>query len=533
MFCYYLALPPTNFFLLAFAVPVFFGKAITDSKEPPLKNRYAFLAACLFWFPSIWWVSYPNPVCLLGLTVLVFVLSLFLLLFFISAQVLVHRFYVPLPLAMPLCWIGCEYLRCSLWDGFSLCALEHAFYQTPILIQLASIGGQYLVGGAVMFFGASLVSAYYWKKRNRIPRWFFLTLVTLIFVAVGVFSYSRIVTVKSVTLHSPSFTVAALQGKILVKPKASFEEQYKKFQQFIDVTQYLMDENKKPDLLIFPETIYPPCFYEFNGLLKPEDDGLTSDHVVRPFTALEDYVKDIQTPLLIGCCLYRYKDTFPPERFNSAMFILPSKENTFYRYDKSIRVKFGEYIPCAEYVPEQFRIKPISSETTQGRRPVAMYLKTPTAECCFTPNICIESCVPAYIRNQVWVLRKEGHEVQMLVNLSCDGWFRFSREIDQHFAANVFRAVENGLWHLSATDCGFSAVIRPDGVIRSHGSRGQLNAVIENVHPAAVLSSIQLPTIYQRFGDWYALICSEFVFATVLYKIVSQLLMKNKPSANI
>jgi apolipoprotein N-acyltransferase len=533
MLCYYLALPPTNIVLLAFLVPLFWGRAVIDSKECPLKNRYVFLAACLFWFPSIWWVSYPHPFCFLGLTALVFVLSLFLLLFFISAQVFVHRFYVPLPLAMPLCWIGCEYLRCSLWDGFSLCALEHAFYKTPVLIQLASIGGQYLVGGAVMFFGALLVSTYYWEKSNRIPRWCFLTLIVMIFVAVGVFSYSRIAAVNKATLHSPFLTVAALQGKILVKPKASFEEQCKKFQQFVDVTKYLIDENQKPDLLIFPETIYPPCLYEFNDLLKPEDDGLTSELVSEPFTVLEDYVREIQTPLLLGCCLYRYKDTLPPERFNSAMFILPDKENTFCRYDKHLRVKFGEYVPYAEYMPEQFRIKPISSETTQGHRQVAMYLKTPSAECCFIPNICIESSVPAYIRNQVWILRKEGHEVQMLVNLSCDGWFRFSREIDQHLAANVFRAVENGLWHISATDCGFSAVIRPDGVIGAHGGRGQLNAVIENVYPKAVLSSIQSPTIYQRFGDWYALICLEFIFAAVLYKIVSQILTKNKSSANI
>ncbi|MDR0608842.1 MAG: hypothetical protein LBG58_01910 [Planctomycetaceae bacterium] len=110
---------------------------------------------------------------------------------------------------------------------------------------------------------------------------------------------------------------------------------------------------------------------------------------------------------------------------------------------------------------------------------------------------------------------------QMLVNLSCDGWFRFSREIDQHLAANVFRAAENGLWHLSATDCGFSAVIRPDGVIEALGRRCQLNAVIGNVHPAAVLSSIQSPTIYQRFGDWYALICLEIVFVAVLFHFVT------------
>jgi apolipoprotein N-acyltransferase len=59
-----------------------------------------------------------------------------------------------------------------------------------------------------------------------------------------------------------------------------------------------------------------------------------------------------------------------------------------------------------------------------------------------SPNICYESVLPHVIRRQINTLQAEGKEPDVLVNLTNDGWFWGSSELDLHLACGIFRAVE-------------------------------------------------------------------------------------------
>ncbi|GHT37293.1 hypothetical protein FACS189427_10060 [Planctomycetales bacterium] len=388
-------------------------------------------------------------------------------------------------------------------------------------MQLASIGGQYLVSGAVMFFGASFVSFYYWEKNYVSRRYYAVSVIILfaVFITYGI--YRTEIINEKIRQDSHFFTVAALQGNTLVRVAETQDEREDRFKILLDAAQEtITNSNAKPDLIVFPEVSFPQPFSEFCGSLVPVEEELPQ--VAEPYNRADKLVASLQVPVLFGASFYRYEDTLPPDRFNSALYFTPDNQESFIRYDKHILVKYGEYVPFSEYLPDNF-IEPIISKFDRGQYYAAMYLTTLSYECCFTPNICLESFIPQYIRNQVVKLRYKGHDVRMLVNLSCDGWSRFSREIDLHLAANVFRAVENGLWHITATEGGLSAIIRPDGVITAIGNRKEVSVVAGKVYPDAVLSTINSPTIYQRFGDWYALLCAGIVFAAVLYRIVRTL----------
>ena len=63
------------------------------------------------------------------------------------------------------------------------------------------------------------------------------------------------------------------------------------------------------------------------------------------------------------------------------------------------------------------------------------------------------------IRAQVAQLRDEVQEPDVLVNLTNDGWFWGSSELDMHLACAVFRAVECRKPFLIAANTGFSAWI--------------------------------------------------------------------------
>ena len=86
-------------------------------------------------------------------------------------------------------------------------------------------------------------------------------------------------------------------------------------------------------------------------------------------------------------------------------------------------------------------------------------------------NICFESSSTRLIRQQVKQLKELGEEPDILVNLSNDGWFHHSSQIDMHLATHVFRAIENRKPYLAATNGGFSVGIDGSGKVLAIGKR--------------------------------------------------------------
>ena len=172
-------------------------------------------------------------------------------------------------------------------------------------------------------------------------------------------------------------------------------------------------------------------------------------------------------------------------------------------------VMFGEYIPFTEYLPDDFFLKTLCPEARYGTKPAAFPLMkagiatTESSRIEASVNICFESTVAHLIRNQIMTLRKEGHDPRLLINMSNDGWFRNSHQMEQHLATHVFRAVENRMWYVTSTNGGYSAIIDPYGGIQKMGKRGEAEAVSGMVY--LKLDKPHSLTIYQKYGDWYAL----------------------------
>jgi apolipoprotein N-acyltransferase len=119
----------------------------------------------------------------------------------------------------------------------------------------------------------------------------------------------------------------------------------------------------------------------------------------------------------------------------------------------------------------------------------------------YTPSICFESVLPQTIRGQVVALRAQGQPTDVLVNLTNDGWFWGSSELDMHLTCGVFRAVECRKPLLIAANTGLSAWIDADGRIRRRGPRRA---------PGVLVADVQLDSrtsLYLRLGDWPAGLC--------------------------
>jgi apolipoprotein N-acyltransferase len=107
--------------------------------------------------------------------------------------------------------------------------------------------------------------------------------------------------------------------------------------------------------------------------------------------------------------------------------------------------------------------------------------------------------------------------VDMLLNISNDGWFVHSNELPQHLAICAFRAVENRVGIARAVNTGISGFIGPDGRIYDlvTDARGRYHG--EGIDGYSVSRLLVDPrhTVYSRTGDVFALAC--MVLWLVLY----------------
>ncbi len=209
--------------------------------------------------------------------------------------------------------------------------------------------------------------------------------------------------------------------------------------------------------------------------------------------------------MLIGLDTQHYTDG-GAKYFNSAAY-LSKTGKLLGRYDKMHLVTFGEYIPFADLLPWLYNgLTPLSGGMTPGKKPVAMELEyhvSPKEKktILFAPNICYETVLSRVIRGQINVLKAQGREPDVLINLSNDGWYWSSSELDMLLACSVFRAVECRKPYLIAANTGFSASIDAGGNILEKGPRHDSDTL---------LAAVRLDprrSFYLQYGDWPAGIC--------------------------
>ena len=264
--------------------------------------------------------------------------------------------------------------------------------------------------------------------------------------------------------------VALVQPNLGIEQNGNGSTRRERLRLLSDMSAAALDQ--EPDLVIWPESAYPYAVPSHQpSLFLPE--GVTND-----------------VPWMFGGMGYEDGDA-GRRLFNSTWLMAPGRR-VVGRYDKHVLLAFGEYVPMQRFLPFLGRISPAIGNFTPGEGPRTLVLPTGMP---IGPLICYEDIMPEPARQAV----RDG--AQVLVNLTNDMWFGPTRAPYQHRNAAAFRAVENRRSLVRVTNTGLTSVI--DAVGREQAAlpiyqRGTL------VHDVAAL---QMPTIFQRFGDWFAWLC--------------------------
>ncbi len=498
------AFPPVDFRPLAFVAPVPWVLMVRQ-RELAGRRTYGhlWLAGLLFWLAALHWVRLSHPAAWLGWIALAAYFACYLPLFVGLSRVAVHRLSVPVVLAAPVVWTGLELLRAHFLTGMSMASLGHTQYRFLTLIQLSDLGGAYAVSLVVMLVAASLARAIPWDERPW-AWWAPVVAAGVVGAALGYGAW-RMEQAKTPSAARPAGArIALIQGNIPTTVKFDEKERQRVLRHYLELTARARRRFGRLDLIVWPETMYRyPLIIVEPGSRVPDwlQSTLEKSNLSLPELAqnsrlgLQALGRRMGVPWLVGIDAWHFEGD-ECRFYNSAVLVTPDGEIQA-RYDKMHLVVFGEYVPLADYLPVLKSLTPIDFQCTPGRSPVAFEVDSLR----LAPNICYETVLAHVIRGQVLALRQAGQEPDVLVNLTNDGWFWGSSELDMHLACGVFRAVECRKPLLVAANTGFSAHIDGDGRILAQGPRAEPQVLLAEVRADGRRSW------YLDHGDWLAGVC--------------------------
>jgi apolipoprotein N-acyltransferase len=495
------ALPPVDWWPLAWIAPLPWVLLI---RHEQLSGRrpYAVLALAgfCFWMGALHWLRLPHPATSIGWVALSFYFAFYLPVFVGLSRVAVHRLRIPVILAAPIVWTGLELARSHLLTGMSMASLGHTQYRWVQLIQLSDLAGAYGVSFVVMFVAACLARMLPCDAR-RWTVWPLAPAVAVLAVALF-YGHERM----GMDSGQPGPRIALIQGSIDIRfgepdPRSV---QDRMFKEYFDLSRKAVEGDRRVELVVWPESMFPWPLLTFDPkAAKPSwyprseadfRNWLPQEAASGPST-MAQLAKQLGVPLMLGVGSF-HLGVDRERGYNSAVYV--GRDGKLVgRYDKIHLVMFGEYTPLVETCSWLRHFTPLTGNAAPGDKSVAFDVGRVRV----TPSICYESVLSHVIRRQINALAAEGKAPDVLINLTNDGWFWGSSELDLHLACGAFRAVECRKPFLIAANTGFSAWIDGDGCIREQGPRRA---------QAVIVAQPRLDRRYSWYlahGDWFAGVC--------------------------
>jgi apolipoprotein N-acyltransferase len=377
-------------------------------------------------------------------------------------------------------WVALEWTRGWLISGFGWNALGVALHGELALIQIAEFTG---VGGvsfllvmcnAIGLITVLRVRAEIGRIRLR-PHFDFAITIGLVVLAFGhgvhVLTRAPLTPADGVALK-----VASVQPNISQQWKFDLG----RWPQILERMRSLSDiaALTSPDVLLWPEASVP------GGMLGDADTVAFMRERAALVPAMIVGTDDLNRGA-IG------------EDHNSAAFIRAGEKEPQF-YDKRQLVPFGEYLPfrpllggmLGDLVPGDFK---------PGKSAGVFSLANPPLK--LGPLICFEDTRADITREQV----KMG--AQLLVNLTNDGWFGHTAELDQHLVDSVFRSIENRRPMVRCTNNGITASVDIFGRVDRWLEPFTQGAATRRI----IVPKIQDETFFTRRGPVFSVSCAGLV----------------------
>ncbi|ODA33679.1 apolipoprotein N-acyltransferase [Planctopirus hydrillae] len=517
----------------------------------------AYVTSLVSQLASLQWMRLGDPTMYVAWVALAAYIACYLPVFLLLSRLAVHRWKVPLVVAAPVIWVALEFVKAHLFTGFAWYLMGHSQYRWLEMIQISDLGGAYLVSFVVVTGACAIMMAVArlwgtWLSRRKSAaqaatsiEWAMgksavvqiLAASVLISASLG-YGYLR----RSQANFTPGPKMALIQGNYPASLVARADDSAPIFVTHMRMTG--MSVAHRPDVIVWPETMFRWPLFDVPA--DWTDEKLKSLRNGPPIAAWRD--QTIRKTLAgeaqkAGAALILGLESIVPSeekilRHNSAAFVRPDL-GVMGRYDKIHLVPFGEYLPLSQTIPALKFFLPPEMRNSFGLDDGKSAAVFEYGKWRMVPVICFEDTVPHLVRDIVGSVseKEQGRQVDVLVNLSNDGWFHGSSELEQHLITAAFRAVETRTPLVRAVNTGISAFIDGDGAIlepevyldgdrlgRTSPRDPKTGAWLKQVNSAQI-RTVPLDdrtSFYVQYGDWFTALCGLLVGILLTAEFVSR-----------
>ena len=369
-------------------------------------------------------------------------------------------------LVLPAAWVVAEQLRSfDLFSGFPWGYLGYSVWKNGPARELLQLGGVYGLS-FLLALTASLAA-----HRRLVAAVGVVALAHVVGFALG------LARVSGLDDPADGLRVGIVQANIPQAQKWDPCRAQSAFAAHLE-TSRLLSESGELDLIVWPEASVP--------VLLERDPAASA--------ALADIAREGRLSLVVGGMAIEASPEAPEAwRFLNSAFVLSPEGDFVDRYDKSLLVPFGEYVPLRGLLGwlQGVATGLASGDVSPGPGPRSIELPGLGPGHALAPLICYEVIYPGLVRRAA----RDGARV--LVNITNDAWYGATSAPHQFLAIATARSAEHGLPMVRAANSGVSALIDPLGQVISETpifERRALRGVVGTGRSVA--------TIYTRLGDW-------------------------------
>lgn len=430
-----LSMPPWGWWPLAFVGIAIFDQLLAGQ---PRRTRAArgFATGLWWWFPaSAWMVAFTLP----GWLIFGLLSSVFLAIVAALVPATAGRRLMLVALMIAVAWLQWRFP----FGGVPLASLAISQAEGP-LGQFARIFGSLTIVGLTATIGVGLSAAADRQWRGVAG--------AAAGVAAGLVLFGVAPGAESVG----SMDIAIVQGGGPQGTRAINTSARDVFDRHVDATRLL---SEPVDLVVWPENVVT-----VRGPLeeRPEFDELVA------------LAREVDAPIVVGLI-----EQFDEHFLNASEIITPDGE-ILSRYDKVLRVPYGEYVPFRSLIEWAAPAALPSRDAIAGTEPAVLTFGDITLGVSISWEIFFERRGRDAISN--------GGEV--LLNPTNGSSYSFTIVQTQQIASSQLRAHETDRWVAQAAPTGFSAFISPDGDVIDRTS----------VSEQAVITA----TVDRRVGETWA-----------------------------
>jgi apolipoprotein N-acyltransferase len=392
-----------------------------------------------------------------------------------------------------------EMTTARLLTGFAWNCLGVSQCRWLTLIQIASLGGVYLVSFMVAWLSASLLCvALSWSTPRHLSPLLVQALPPFLALA-GVLAFGA---QRLATAEKPrgQLRIALIQPAIPQLAIWDTNERTNRLRKLLELSRAALATG--PELVVWPETAMPELVTR---------NRFTQETIV-------ELLRPYHSWMVLGASDFgpnRWPTNSPEiEWYNGAFLLNPAGEMAAV-YHKRHLVPFGEFMPGASFFPLLGKFRTAGAGLASGKRDVSFQILEPRAR--FPILICYEDVFPHEVRRRV------DAEADLLLNLTNNGWFGESAAQWQHAMAALFRAVELGLPLVRCANNGLTCWVDAHGRLHDayfNGSKNIYQAGYKIVQiPLTGGESSRHPTLYRRFGDWFGWGCFAIIISAGLNRL--------------